>query len=104
VLLKKPILVDRVRLAEGVDFCGDLPLSLLKGSRLRAGLRLGGPCDLEPLIVFVPRLVFDVLFHRLLIHRAHARAEVSSRPQMLPPVPLSQLGELLLQFPGRPSL
>jgi hypothetical protein len=71
-----------------------------KGSRLRAGLRRGGRGNFETLIVFVPPLILNVLFDRLLVHRAHARAEVAPRPQVLAPVFPPQLRELLLQFSG----
>jgi hypothetical protein len=33
-------------------------------------------------------LALDVLLDRLRVHCAHARDEVSARPQVLPPVPL----------------
>ena len=69
-----------------------------------AGLRLRGRCDLKALRILAPLLIFDVRLDRLLIHRAHRRAKISSRPQVLPPIPLAQVWKFLLQPPARPTL
>ena len=44
-------------------------------------------------------VVFDLLFG----HCADRRAEVASTPQMLPPIPLLEMGEFILQFARRGS-
>lgn len=71
-----------------------------EGRGCRAGSRLRGRGDLEPLLVFVPLLALYVRLDRLLIYRAHRRAEVSARPQVLPPVPFSKLWKFILSPPG----
>ena len=83
-------------LASGIKVQGK-PLQI---SALAATFSLRRHCDFESLVILVPLLVLDVLLDRLLIHRAHRRTEVPSRPQVLAPVSLSYLRKLVLNPPG----